>query len=155
GGNLTLRNSTVTGNTAAFNGGGLGIYGTATVHSSTIASNSALTGSNVTVFQSATFQNTIVAYPQGGVTPTNCEVSGSMFGPATLTSAGNNLEDDSGQSCNFTQSTDQAGPDPNLGALGNNGGPTQTRKPIPPSAAIDKGTASGLIADSAGHVTDQ
>jgi hypothetical protein len=145
GGTLTLRNSTVTGNTASVNAGGVGVFGNATVHSSTIVSNSAPSGANVDVGAGATFRNTIVAYPAG--LGSNCA--------GTVTSDGYNLEDDDAKSCNFALATDQAGVDPKLGTLADNGGPTQTLKLLTGSPAIDKGTAAGLTADAFGHVTDQ
>lgn len=131
-GTLRIADSTVTGNSATLNGGGVGGFGIVNIVSSTIASNSAPTGANLeassggfnpfgTAGGATTVQNTIVASPTGG--GPNC--SGSS--PGAFTSKGHNLEDDAAKSCNFTMLTDQTGVDPRLGGLASNGGPTQTR----------------------------
>ncbi len=154
-GTLTLKNSTVSGNTATMNGGGLGGFGNVTVVSTTIASNTAPTGANVVaeLGGTTTLQNTIVADPM--IAPITALASGGAQNCAsnggTLTSKGFNLEDDAGDSttstppsCNFTQSTDKSGVDPKLGPLADNGGPTMTRALGAGSPAIDQGTVDGL-----------
>jgi hypothetical protein len=102
---------------------------------STVVDNSATVGANVFVHQSSfIFRNSfgsVVALPQGG--GDNCGFQGT---PAT-TSSGYNFSDD--DSCNFTEPTDNVadGNDPMLGALADNGGPTQTMLPQPGSPLID------------------
>lgn len=160
-GTLNISNSTITGNGAGFGtgeirgGDGGGVYdsGTATFTNVTIASNSVFpspsattpAGANVSVNDTTEggFQNTIIAYPQGGA---NCDTSG-VF-PA---SGGNNLEDDSAQSCQFNAPSDQSGVDPKLGPLADNGGPTETMALGAGSPAIDKGaTLSSITTDQRG-----
>ena len=74
--------------------------------------------------------NTIVYASPGG---TNCN--------GTVISWGYNLSNDT--SCNFGRRGDQQGGDPKLAPLANNGGPTQTRKLLVGSAAIDTGFCVG------------
>ena len=71
-----------------------------------------------------------------------------------MTSNGYNLSSDS--TCSFSGPGDMNNTDPMLGALGNNGGPTQTIPLLAGSPAIDAGNPSGCI-DSNGHLltTDQ
>jgi hypothetical protein len=117
----------------------------------TIASNTSADGSNVwTSGATLTSVGTVIALPLGG--STNCAgVS------AHIVSQGYNWDDDG--SCGFG-----AGPgdhsnagDPQLGALANNGGPTQTRLPDgDPSPLIDAIPASACqTGDAAGVTTDQ
>jgi hypothetical protein len=148
-GSLTLENSTVTDNTATLDAGGVGGFGNVDIVSSTIASNSAPTGANLTSSGAMSVRNSILAYPLGG--GANCATSG-----GTLTSLGFNIDDEATPgSCNFTASGDQVGVDPKLGALVDNGGPTLTRAPADDSPAVNHGTAAGLVAESNGRVTDQ
>ena len=78
-----------------------------------------------------TMANSIVAYGVVNTSPTtNCDFTGS----GTLTSGGYNLVDDS--TCGTPAGTDIIGKDPQLGPLGNNGGPTQTELPANASPAV-------------------
>ncbi len=145
-GALSLTNSTIGGNVAGgpgSNGGGGGIRGTMgatlTANSSTIVDNVAFngvrSGGGISA-PSATLDNTIVANnvshaPDQTATFTdNCSV-------ATLTSQGHNLSN--GSDCGLTGTGDWQGVDPRLGALGDNGGPTDTEAPLAGSPAADAG----------------
>jgi hypothetical protein len=147
---LIVDNSTVTGNSAPPNGPAGGILscsdrGSTTVIDSTVARNSASPGrpANLAVARgSASLQGTIVAEPLSG--GPNCFIQA----PATLTSNGYNLADDS--SCNLTGTADQPGTNPLLGVLADNGGPTQTMAPAPDSPAVDGGVSAGLATDQRG-----
>ncbi len=119
---LTVTNSTITGNaTGTPNGMGGALTaggGSVTVTSSTIVSNTAsLAGGGLhSGAGGITLRNTIVA---NNTAPTaeNCDGS--------VTNYGNNL--DSGESCGWgTDNGSMINTNPLLGALGNNGGPTQT-----------------------------
>ena len=55
----------------------------------------------------------------------------------TLTSSGHNIESP-GNTCGFDQGTDQVVPDPMLGPLQDNGGPTWTHALLPGSPAINQ-----------------
>jgi len=126
----TLTNVTISGNTANTNGGGVRNSGLGAASISltnvTIAGNTAPVGSGIhnDTSDSATVKNTILA----NTASTNCG------GADPVTDAGGNL--DTGTTCGFTLS----GATANLGALANNGGPTQTRALLAGSQAIDAGT---------------
>ena len=140
-GTMTISNSTVSGNIARV-GGGISNGGRLAINNSTISGNgAAFHGGGIE--GSATLQNSIVANsPKGG----NCL--------GTMTSKGYNLSGDN--TCNFHNSGDRNNTDPLLGALQNNGGPTQTQALLPGSPAIDAGNPSGCT-DSQGNLlkTDQ
>ena len=147
---LALDRSTVTGNTASATGGaaqGGGILASGgsgsafTLLSSTISGNSAPLYGNIVMGGATQFiKNTIVSNPLGG--GANCTA-------ATTGSQGFNI--DSGNTCGFNQTGDQANTDPMLGALGPNGGPTQTLALLAGSPAIDHGLSSaGEMADQRG-----
>ncbi|MGA7991928.1 MAG: choice-of-anchor Q domain-containing protein [Thermoanaerobaculia bacterium] len=161
-GNITLTNVTVSGNTATRNGGGIftnsgsvaltnvtvsgnsasglggGIYNQSgnanTLTNVTIANNSAGTGGGIYKNSgSISLKNTIVANSTSGG---NCS--------GTITSAGNNI--DSANTCAFAGTGDKINTNPLLGALANNGGPTQTQALLAGSPAIDAGTGAGAPA---------
>jgi hypothetical protein len=140
--NIDIDRTTISGNTATAagggsQGGGMEVFGAASseITSSTIAHNTADSGSNLVAFTETHMKNTIVSNPGG---PDNC-----IGGP---TSDGYNLTD---TTCSFTQPTDQENADPMLGALAANGGPTKTHAPSLAGDAIDHGLAS------AGETVDQ
>jgi len=183
GGTLTIMDSTISGNVARqHEGGGIANYGTLTITNSTLTENiarSSLLGSlaggilNGGLFQSSgtlainnstlsgnvarggkgsgifnvkgstvVLQNSIVANNTGG----NCG--------GTLTSDGYNLSSDG--TCDFDRAGDLNDTDPQLGTLGNHGGPTQTIPLLSGSPAIDSGNPGGCT-DGRGHLlkTDQ
>jgi hypothetical protein len=121
---------------------------TVTLVYATVVGNTAPSGSgsNLDVGSLTSF-GSVVALPQGG--GTNCHDQG------PTTSNGFNFSDDA--SCGFTAATDkQNAGDPGLGALANNGGPTQTRLPQPGSPLIDAIPVASCQADGAsGITTDQ
>jgi CSLREA domain-containing protein len=145
-GQLTLVNSTVANNTAGGSlvlgqGGGLvtGAGHTSTLTNVTVTVTDNQTGlgglgPNLMTNGSGTarLHNTIVV-GASGLSGANCS------GPTQST--GNNLEDVN--SCGFSAGGDRPGTNPQLGALGNNGGPTDTRALLSGSAAIDAGSNSG------------
>ena len=131
---LSLTNVTISGNTAN-NAGGIASNVTLNILNSTIANNHLSGGSTggIANWGTINFKNTIIA---GNDAP-NCINSG------TLNSQGNNL--DSANSCGFGVG-DLVNTDPQLGALGNNGGLTQTHALPLGSPAIDAGTNTGCPA---------
>lgn len=145
---VTIRNSTITGNSTGpaanfFGGGGIlaaNSFGQLTIESSTVSSNSAPTGANISygVGSFTSLQSTIVSNPLGG--GANCA--------GNLISHDYNVSDDG--SCWLLAGHDQATTNPQLGALADNGGPTQTMLPAQSSPVIDKGFADALTDDQRG-----
>jgi predicted outer membrane repeat protein len=143
----TITNSTFSGNTAA-NFGGIRNGGTLDLSSSTLTLNTATNqGGGIFNTNVATVRNTIVAE---NTAPLNPDVDG------PFTSEGYNLIGDGTGAVGFTNGVNgdlvgTAGSpiNPNLGALANNGGPTQTHALNVGSPAI--GTGNSAIAPA----TDQ
>ena len=117
-------------------GGGIATASPMTVTGDTVTGNDALEGANLAVDPndgSMSLMSTIAAAPVSG---TNC---------ARVTSAGHNWSSDA--SCDPNGTTDFENTDPHLLALGDYGGPTQTRPPAPPNGTdptvIDQGIVTG------------
>ena len=155
---ITLTNDTITGNTAVNGGGYYGagctsptVTTTTAFTFDTISGNTATDtagGGNIqTIDGSAlTLAESIVANGSASGGPaTNCLVAGS----GTLTSGGYNLID---ANCGSPAPTDIIG-NPQLGALGNNGGPTQTEEPAAGSPAV--GAIPSGVCSATGVSTDQ
>ena len=151
-GTVTLTNCTVAGNAAPSQGGGLFNRATATLTNCTVAGNSAKTGGGGifnTSGSTATLGNTILA--------TNTATTGPDV-DGTFTSKGYNLIGKTDGSTGFTVNGDKTGTkanplNPDLGTLGNYGGPTQTIPLLSGSPAIGKGSSS--IAGLTVPTTDQ
>ena len=159
---VRIENSTIVNNTTASTAGGGGVNfdtatGAATIRNSTITGNTApagatggggigMTAGGLTL----TIQNTIVAQNTG---PTNPD-----FGIAAGTATGTNNFIGVAPAAGFSGSGNQTGTaaaplNPLLGALQNNGGPTATRFPMAGSPVIDTGdnaSAVGLTTDQRG-----
>jgi predicted outer membrane repeat protein len=143
-GNVSLTNSTVSGNTATTVVGGIDANSVSLVYA-TVVGNTGPSAANIgSGVGPSTSYGSVVALPHGGP---NCLV-------ASLTSTGYNWDDDG--SCGFG-----AGPgdhsnagSPGLGALANNGGPTQTLLPLAGSGLIDAipnaGCQGGITTDQRG-----
>lgn len=156
GGTLTITNSTFNGNTATANGGALANTGTATITNSTISANTATLGGglysaagSLTLAHVTVNGNTATAViaPGGGVYDTSATVSighsilNANTGDncnAAIASNDYNIDSNGSQVCNFTEPGDQ-NTNLTLGALANNGGPTNTHALISNSPAIDAG----------------
>lgn len=141
-GSLQLQNSTLSGNDASYHGGGLDIGGPAVVWDDTLADNTAGTvggGAEIYMHNFGGYpvhqiENTIVSGSPGPAG--NCAGAAPGY---LLPDLGYNLEyGDS--SCGFALHA--ASGDPLLGALANNGGPTQTRALGEGSPAIGAGSAT-------------
>ncbi len=122
--NADLVNSTVHANTAATGGGiAAGLTEPLTARFLTVTANAAPTGANLAVSSASTIGRSVIAGPAGG--GTNCSGLGLPLG---LTSTGGSWLDDG--SCPTTPGDlVDAGGDPLLGALADNGGSTHTRLP--------------------------
>ena len=121
---LNVTNSTFSGNRLVVSPGGSAIYsgGTLNVTNSTFSGND---GTTIQTFGTATLKNTIVTNSTGG---NNCS--------GTIGDGGGNLVWGD-ETCPGISA------DPLLGALGDNGGPTQTFALLTGSPAIDAGTDAG------------
>ncbi len=145
-GTLTLTGSTITANRAsgyyfASFGGGLFNSGTLTVTGSTIAANFALFTGGGGIWNSggtATLTDTIVAGNTAGSRV--FDLNGTVAGAYDLIGA------DSGEPVNGVDGNLVGVADPELGTLGNYGGPTETIPLLPGSPAIDAGTSAGAPA---------
>lgn len=142
---VNITNTTISGNRANRHGGGIDVVGDATLRivNSTITGNRAdaddgddgdgggvrAVGAGTTV----TYKNTIMSnnqdYIGASVSPSNCNSA------SLNTTAGNNIED--GTDCGLNDASDQQSTDPLIGALADNGGPTQTHALQLGSPAID------------------
>lgn len=150
GGSLEVINSTITGNHAAGNGGGINVNGLSpvTVVSSTIAGNTAdddNTGGgdgggtyNMTTAPTGfRVANTLFAGNTVGTSQLNPNTQ--CAGPAYV-SLGYNLRTASDPACSgFAGAGDIVNPNPIVGPLSANGGPTETIPLLPGSPAIDAG----------------
>ena len=142
GGTATITNSAFSGNSSGYGGGvSNDTFGVLTVTNSTFSGNSAyVNGGGIANAGTATLRNTIVA---------NNTTGGNCFG--TITNGGNNI--DSGTTCGWgSASGSMSSTDPLLGALANNGGPTQTFALLAGSPAIDGVTVG---APNGAPATDQ
>ncbi|HSP56370.1 MAG TPA: choice-of-anchor Q domain-containing protein [Dehalococcoidia bacterium] len=134
GGEATITNSTISGNsTTGGDFGGAGVYqtsGTLLLVNSTISNNTGggTFGAGIRTLSGGSAVNTIVA----GNVPDDC---GGNTG--AMTSLGHNLGGDA--SCEFDAAGDLLETDPLLGALADNGGPTQTHALLEGSPAINAG----------------
>jgi Bacterial Ig domain/Putative pectate lyase-like adhesive domain len=165
---ITIRKSTISGNVLFFaNGGASAVAGSTggavTLTNSTISGNSS--GPNVVAISAggavtavyttaADIGTNFRLFPNGSLTSFGSVVAGCFVDPTTTTSNGHNFSYDS--SCGFTntaQGDQQNAGDPGLGALADNGGPTQTRLPQPGSPLIDAIPTASCQADGASGVT--
>ena len=151
---LTIRNSTVSGNSSAVSGGGILNQNSATLslRSSTVARNTARTSGGgifdgtdpgmTVVPPFLSVQGSIVAENTAAGAAQNCALGVNSPG---IRSDGHNLEDLS--TCGLAAAGDLQNATAGLGPLAGNGGPTQTHLPALASAAIDAGLADGLTTD--------
>ena len=155
GSSLTIENSTFTGNSApSCSGGGVGFNnGGATITSSTFTANSAgASGGNLYKGSNAaplTLTATVIA---DGSAPTNADLHGAMGG---FTSGGYNLVRARGDSTGYVGSDLANGTDPALGALGDHGGPSNSRLPQAGSPLLDAFTSGCTGTDQRGVARPQ
>ena len=179
-GTLSLTNSTVSGNVQRATGlgytnQGAGLFnsgGTVSIVNSSIVGNSQVATSEasssgagiVNLGDTIELQNATVAANTGSaaiysiatINAKNTIVSNGASGNCTspITSQGHNLE--SADECGFHSAGDQTGKDPLLGALADNGGPTDTAGLLAGSPAIDTGDPAGCpLSDQRGVTRPQ
>ena len=122
-GTLNIDHTTITNNTSASNGGGISVF------------------PGITGVVTVTMKNSIIAGNTAGLARPDCW--------ATIDSAGLNILGDD-TDCTFNDTIgDQVGTggspiDPLLGALADNGGPTQTHALLEGSPAIDAGDCTDI-----------
>jgi len=167
GNSLAITNSTISGNSAGSRGGGINVGGVATITNSTISGNSAPQGGGLLVQGPTTIINSTISGNSasnlaGGIyqsSPTYVTLRSSIVAhqavgvdcKLTVISGGYNIE--SGTTCGLTQPTDLQNVSSGslaLGALANNGGPTQTRALGAGSVAIDRIPIGALEANGCG-----
>jgi len=159
GGAVTLMNSTVSRNTAGLDlpglsrGGGIFLAGDLTLTNSTVSDN-IVTGDGGGIFfnsgiPSLTLTHSTVSgntsyYGAAGLAGYNAKLTNTLVDndcawfDVEIVSGGYNVESP-GDTCGFDQATDQVNvPDPMLGPLQDNGGPTETHVLEPGSVAIDR-----------------
>jgi parallel beta-helix repeat protein len=147
---VTLNQSTLSGNHATSEGGGLFLYHSPAagsgIHSSTIANNTADgNGGGIYLYDgSLSLKNTIVAGNTGG---TDNDISNGEGGNFVLD---HDLVQDTGGSSFTDNGGNIFNQSPQLSALGNHGGPTQTMVPAGTSPAIDTASAASPAVDQRG-----
>jgi CSLREA domain-containing protein len=150
GGGVLMINVTISGNTSTGSNGGGGLYnnnssGVVSMLNVTITGNASTNGGRNVHNNGAgvmPLRNTIIANPASGA---NC------VGP--LQSNGDNIASDA--SCSLTAGGDLPNTNPLLGALANNGGPTQTHALQAGSPAIDAASAPVPAVDQRGTARPQ
>jgi len=146
-----LINSTVVGNSTQDFGGGANISNGATlsIQSSTIAGNTANSDNNTSGdgggiynnLSTVELANTILA---GNVVGPGAPSNNGQCGGNAYTSLGHNLRSVADPNCTGFIGSDLVDPNPLLGPLGMNGGPTPTIPLLPGSPAINAGDPSPL-----------
>jgi hypothetical protein len=139
-GTANINNSTITGNTASMLGGGLFNQGHASLVGDTLAGNqtTAGDGGNIGI---TSITGTVTTLTDSIVTGGSASAGPNCFG--AVTSGGNNLENP--DQCAPPANGDQIGVNPLLGALGNNGGPTDTMALPVGSPAIGHGACAAAL----------
>jgi hypothetical protein len=142
-GQLTVRNSTISGNIAEVAGGGILNSGALLLSQSTVAGNSVVSGDGGGIyhefnpgFSSIRIGNSIVAANTAGGGP-NCRTPPGL--PADVESLGHNLISDAVGCEILFDATDLVDVDAGLEPLAENGGPTPTHSLSPASLAVDGG----------------
>ncbi|MBA3471774.1 MAG: hypothetical protein H0T57_00860 [Rubrobacter sp.] len=141
----TISNSTISGNTAGSHGGGIANYdGLTRIKYSTITNNTAPygEGSGVWSDDDGTSARTEVLSSIISANTNDNDVEVDDDTTNSFLSKGFNLIGGGDATSAFNKTGDQRGiPDPGLGLLINNGGPTQTHAVLKGSRAIDRGGA--------------
>ena len=160
---LIVSDTTISGNSASAEGGGITTNGIVTLRNATVANNRTTGGAagvggglnaferGVYLFANTLFSNNVVV--GSGATATrdaNCGCTGVLTRCPTgsLVTLGNNLNDEATDTCALSAaSSDKLNADPLLGALGANGGRTETHR-LPSTASGDAATSPAVDAAS-------
>ncbi len=164
-GTLTLNNCTLSGNAAnqaGWGGGGILSYnGTLTINQSTLSGNSANNstsgggianyGGALTINQSTVSGNSAAGYGGGIWTGGTMTINNSIVSGNTQ-AFGSDINDINGAGAGTYTGVNLTSGNPLLASLGNYGGPTQTRPPLPGSPAINGCTGgTGFTTDQRGY----
>lgn len=155
-GTLTIINSTFSGNTAVASGGGIfNDIGTVTIINSTFTNNTADSDNNATGTGggihnnsgTTTLHNTIVAgnFNEDGASDAADDISGTVNAASSFNLIGTG---GAGGLTNGVNNNQVGVANAGLGALGNNGGTTQTHALLPTSTAVEAGSNANLPADT-------
>jgi hypothetical protein len=143
GGTLAVRNTTVSGNSAYNTGGGIGqTSGTTTLTNVTVSDNGASRGSGISIGQGGT--STLTNVTVSGNTAV-ASGGGGLYNGGTLNATRTIVAGNTGGEFGLlgingtTNAANLTAGDPMLAPLGDYGGPTRTRPPLPGSPAIDAG----------------
>lgn len=150
GSNATVVNSTMHANSAAVGGGvAAGLTEPLTLRYSTLTANSAATGANLASSSVTTVGATAIAEPAGG--GSNCSPFPG-FGTSRVSEGYSWFSDDSCEA--GPADVAEVGGDAQLGALGDNGGPTPTRLPAAtsPLGGLVPGGACDVATDQRGEL---
>ncbi len=134
---VTIESSTISGNSTDGDGGGVYFYdaGTVTVRHSTVSGNTA-TGAGGGILA---YYGDVVAL-SNSIVADNTSITGDVCGGGTFDVSFSLIEDPDIANINdLTPADNIFGQDPSLGALQNNGGPTETQKPASTSPAVNAG----------------
>jgi len=142
GGNLLISNSTISGNDSFFTPAGVWLEARGapiTVRNSTITDNTAVqafafTGAGADQYGTINWQSTIIANNFLSGAPSDLWVQTTGGGPGTAIGSDNLIEQ-----CNTSLPNDTLRVDPRLAPLANNGGRTRTHALLSGSPAIDAG----------------
>ncbi|HET9477441.1 MAG TPA: choice-of-anchor Q domain-containing protein [Dehalococcoidia bacterium] len=145
-GNLTITNSTVSGNISSGSGGGISNYHTATLTNLTITGNQGFGGggayNNNGFSATTTVKNTIIA---GNAANNGPDCNGNVSSQGYIL-----VQNASGCTISGVSTGNLIGPNPFLGPLADNGGPTQTHEIFFGSPAINNGGAGCPSTDQRG-----
>jgi CSLREA domain-containing protein len=150
----TVTNSTISGNSSTRGGGVLNWAGLTVIEHSTITKNTAPSGGGSGVASSADVNTRTEVL--SSIISDNANTDVDFLGvvgisPNTFASNGYNLIGDGNATSEFIEAGDQTNVgDPKLGALADNGGPTNTHALLAGSPAIDKGNID-LTTDQRGE----
>ena len=153
---LTLINTTISGNSAAGSGGGLiTLAGTVNIINSTFSNNVADSDNNAAGSGggirahagTVTLKNTIVAgnFNEDGASDAADDISGTVAAASSFNLIGTG---GAGGLTNGVNNNQVGVANAGLGALGNNGGTTQTHALLPTSPAVETGSNANLPADT-------
>ncbi|HJT68495.1 MAG TPA: choice-of-anchor Q domain-containing protein [Pyrinomonadaceae bacterium] len=152
---MTLINTTISGNNANGNGGGVAVLGgSMTIINSTITNNfadndnnSTGTGGGISGNATTTLKNTIVAgnFNEDGATDAADDISGTIDAASSFNLIGTG---GAGGLTNAVNSNQVGVASPGLGPLADNGGATQTHALLSNSPAIEAGSNANVPADT-------